>query len=74
MKRTCIITSPVATQSGYGHHAREIVDNFIEQKNDEWDIKLVSMPWGHTPLTFPIPIDWQSSQRRHHCRCARVGL
>ena len=59
MKRTCIITSPVATQSGYGHHAREVVDNFIEQKSDDWDIKLVSMPWGHTPLTFPIPIDWQ---------------
>ena len=59
MKRTCIIASPVATQSGYGHHAREIIDNFIEQKNDEWDIKLVSLPWGHTPFTFPIPIDWQ---------------
>ncbi len=59
MKRTCIITSPVATQSGYGHHAREIIDNFIDQKNDEWDIKLISMPWGHTPFTFPISIDWQ---------------
>ncbi len=53
--KTCIIASPVATQSGYGHHAREIVTNIIEQKEKEWDIKLLSMPWGNTPLSFPLP-------------------
>jgi glycosyltransferase involved in cell wall biosynthesis len=52
--RKCVISSPVATQSGYGHHAREVVENFIEQKSNEWDIKLLSMPWGNTPMTFPI--------------------
>ena len=52
--RTCIIASPVATQSGYGHHAREVVTNFIEQKGSEWDIKLLSMPWGNTPMSFPL--------------------
>jgi len=56
--RSVIIASPVATQSGYGHHAREIIANFIEQQGNEWDIKLVSLPWGHTPFTYPIPLDW----------------
>ena len=56
--RTVVIASPVATQSGYGHHAREIITNFIEQRGNEWDIKLLSLPWGHTPFTYPIPIDW----------------
>ena len=56
--RSVIIASPVATQSGYGHHAREIIANFIEQQGNEWDIKLVSLPWGHTPFTYPIPQDW----------------
>lgn len=56
--RTVVIASPVATQSGYGHHAREIITNFIEQRGNEWDIKLLSLPWGHTPFTYPIPQDW----------------
>ena len=56
--RSVIIASPVATQSGYGHHAREVITNFIEQRSKEWDIKLLSLPWGHTPFTYPIPEDW----------------
>jgi len=54
-----VISSPVATQSGYGHHAREIITNLIERKDAEWDIKLLSMPWGHTPFTYPISNDWK---------------
>lgn len=57
--RTVIISSPLATQSGYGHHAREFITNIIEQRGNDWDIKLLSMPWGHTPFTYPLPIDWQ---------------
>jgi len=57
--RKVVIASPVATQSGYGHHAREIITNIIEQRGAEWDVKLVSLPWGHTPLTYPISTDWQ---------------
>lgn len=57
--RKVVIASPVATQSGYGHHAREIVTNIIEQRGAEWDIKLVSLPWGHTPMTYPISTDFQ---------------
>lgn len=57
--RKVYIASPVATQSGYGHHAREIITNIIAQKSNEWDIKLISLPWGATPMTYPIPVDWQ---------------
>jgi hypothetical protein len=57
--RKVIIAGPVQTQSGYGHHVREIVENFIEQKGSEWDIKLISLPWGGTPMTFPISMDLQ---------------
>ena len=59
--RTCAISSPIATQSGYGAHAREFVENLIEQKSGEWDIKLISMPWGNTPFTYPLS---DSLQRR----------
>lgn len=54
-----VISSPFATQSGYGHHAREIITNLIERKGTEWDIKLLSMPWGVTPFTYPVSDDWK---------------
>jgi glycosyltransferase involved in cell wall biosynthesis len=57
--RTCIVSSPLATQSGYGYHAREFITNLIEQKEKEWDIQLLSMPWGTTPFTYEIPMNWQ---------------
>lgn len=59
--RKVVIASPVATQSGYGHHAREFITNAMELMSEEWDIKLVSMPWGHTPFTYPLPIHWQQA-------------
>ena len=65
--RKVVIASPVATQSGYGHHAREFIANAMElMTHDElaenkWDIKLLSLPWGHTPFTYPLPIHWQQS-------------
>lgn len=58
--RNVVIASPLATQSGYGHHAREFITNAMELMSEEWDIKLVSMPWGHTPFTYPLPPHWQT--------------
>ena len=58
--RKVVIASPAETQSGYGHHAREIISNLIELRSNEWDIKLMSLPWGHTPFSYPIPADWRS--------------
>jgi len=55
-----VIASPVATQSGYGHHAREVISQLIEQRSSEWDVKLVSLPWGHTPFTYPLSNEWKS--------------
>ena len=57
--RKVVISSPVATQSGYGHHAREIIKQFIDKKSKEWEINLLSMPWGNTPFTYPISSDWK---------------
>ena len=57
--RKCVISSPVATQSGYGHHAREFIKQAIEHKSQEWDIQLTSMPWGNTPYTYPLSDDWK---------------
>ena len=57
--RKVVISSPVATQSGYGHHAREIIKQFIDKKDKEWEINLLSMPWGNTPFTYPISTDWK---------------
>ena len=57
--RKVVIAGPVLTQSGYGHHTREIVSNLMELKRDEWDIKLLSLPWGSTPMTYPVPTEWQ---------------
>ena len=58
--RKCVISSPVATQSGYGHHASEFISHIIDQKDKEWNIKLLSMPWGNTPFTYPVPREWQN--------------
>lgn len=58
--RKVVIAGPVQTQSGYGHHTREIVENIIEQKGSEWDVKLLSLPWGGTPMTFPLSDDLKS--------------
>ena len=57
--RKVVISSPVSTQSGYGHHAREVIKQFMDKKKDEWDINLLSMPWGNTPFTYPIPNEWR---------------
>jgi len=57
--RKVVISSPVATQSGYGHHAREVIKQLMDKKKDEWDINLLSMPWGNTPFTYPIPTEWR---------------
>lgn len=48
MRPLCVIQSPFATRSGYGDMARDIVRHIVEL--DRYDVKLISMPWGHTPM------------------------
>lgn len=47
-KPTLIFQGPIATRSGYGDHARDIL--YSLWKLDKFDIKVVSTRWGHTPM------------------------
>lgn len=53
-KPMCIIQSPFETRSGYGDMARDIIRHIIEL--DLYDVKLISLPWGATPMNALDPI------------------
>jgi glycosyltransferase involved in cell wall biosynthesis len=48
MKPTLVFQGPVATRSGYGDHARDLLHSLY--KLDKFDIKIVSLRWGLTPM------------------------
>jgi glycosyltransferase involved in cell wall biosynthesis len=48
-----VISAPVATRSGYGAHARDIVHSLINI--NKWDIVVVPQRWGDTPPTALNP-------------------
>ena len=48
MKPYIVVQGPVATRSGYGNHTRDLVTSLI--KADKYDIHIVSLPWGVTPM------------------------
>lgn len=52
MKKTCIIYAPIDTYSGYGSRARDVVKALVQLKGLEWDIRIISVPWGGTPTGF----------------------
>lgn len=47
-KPVLVFQGPVESRSGYGDHARDLVYSLI--KSDKYDVKIVSMPWGATPM------------------------
>jgi len=49
IKPFIVVQGPVATRSGYGNHTRDLVTNLINA--DKYDIQIVSLPWGVTPMT-----------------------
>lgn len=53
-KPMCVIQSPFETRSGYGDMARDIIRHIIDL--DLYDVKLVSLPWGATPMNALDPI------------------
>ena len=53
MKPFIVIQGPVATRSGYGNHTRDLATALI--KADKYDIKIVSLPWGTTPMNALEP-------------------
>jgi len=48
MKPTLIFQAPVATRSGYGDHARDLLHSLY--KLDKFNIKVISTRWGTTPM------------------------
>ena len=48
MKPTLIFQAPIATRSGYGDHARDLLHSLY--KLDKFDIKVISTRWGQTPM------------------------
>ena len=48
MKPTLVFQAPVATRSGYGDHARDLLDSLY--KLDKFEIKVISTRWGQTPM------------------------
>lgn len=47
-KPELVFCGPVATVSGYGSHARDLVLSLI--KMDKYDVKIISINWGETPM------------------------
>ncbi len=49
IKKKVYVACPAGTRSGYGERSRDLLRAMIELKKDEWDIKILPMPWGATP-------------------------
>jgi len=47
-KPTLVFQGPVATRSGYGDHARDLLHSLY--KLDKFNIKIISTRWGMTPM------------------------
>lgn len=64
MKPFVVVQGPVATRSGYGNHTRDLVTSLI--KSDKYDIQIVSLPWGNTPMDAlePNNTDHQEIMKR----------
>jgi glycosyltransferase involved in cell wall biosynthesis len=48
MKPTLVFQAPVATRSGYGDHARDLLHSLY--KLNKFEIKVISTRWGQTPM------------------------
>ena len=52
MKPLCVVSCPIDTFSGYGARSRDFVKSLIEQKDSEWDIRIMPQRWGDCPWNF----------------------
>lgn len=55
-----VFCGPVSTMSGYGSHARDLVLSLIQM--DKFDIKIISLNWGETPMNALDPNDSEHKQ------------
>ena len=51
MNKTCVISCPISTYSGYGARSRDLVKAIIRQYPD-WDVKILAQRWGDTRQCF----------------------
>ena len=63
IKKLCVVSCPIATRSGYGARSRDFVRALIEQKGDEWDIKILSQRWGDLSMNALTPDDKDLTSR-----------
>jgi len=56
-KKSLVVISPFQSRSGYGQHSRLIIKSLlaIPEVVEKYDIKLISIKWGGTPLTALSP-------------------
>ena len=56
-KKNLVVISPFQSRSGYGQHSRLIIRSLlaIPELTDKYNINLVSIKWGGTPLTALDP-------------------
>ena len=47
MKKLMLICAPVTSRSGYGAHARDLTQSFIN--HNKYDVKILDVPWGSCP-------------------------
>ena len=48
MKPMLLVQGPVATRSGYGEHARDLIRALVSI--NKWDVKVINTRWGNTPM------------------------
>jgi len=49
-KTQLLISATPDTFSGYGARSRDLISSIIRLKSTEWDIKILSRPWGSCPF------------------------
>ena len=64
MRQFLVFQGPVATRSGYGDHARDLLRSLIAM--NRFDIKVISLRWGNTPMNALGEGDSDISNLIHH--------
>ena len=63
MKPFLVMSAPIATRSGYGDHARDLLRSLIAM--DKYDILVLSQRWGNLPENALGPDDEDISRLIH---------
>lgn len=59
-KPELVFCGPVATRSGYGEHARDLLTSLFSM--DKFNIKVISINWGETPMNALDPNNQEHKQ------------